>query len=234
MLCTSFFKRCEGSEVAELILTASGGPLWKRPDFPLEDVTPDFATKHPNWVMGPKISVDSATMMNKGLEVIEAHYLFQVPEERISVWVHPKSIVHGALKFTDNTFQAQLSVPDMKASIGYAMAYPDRLEQLVEALDWTRVGSLEFFPPDNRRFRCLGLAREALRSGASHIIALNAANEIAVDRFLCGRATFVQIPQLIEQVLEAHLATPVESLESINAIDQKARSQTCELADRLS
>jgi len=211
------------SQVASVVLTASGGPLLKMPELPLEDVTPQLAVKHPNWSMGPKISVDSATLMNKGLEVIEAHFLFDFPEPQIEVWVHPQSLIHGALWLKDNSCLAQLSKPDMRSSIGYAMAYPQRLPEVIPKLTFEQMAKMEFYPPDLNRFPALRLAREALRAGPSYLVALNAANEIAVENFLSGKILFPEIPRQIEKALERHRPEPVTSLDVVFRLDQEAR-----------
>jgi 1-deoxy-D-xylulose-5-phosphate reductoisomerase len=210
-------------EIGSIVLTASGGPLLRHPEMPLDSVTPSFAVAHPNWKMGPKISVDSATMMNKGLEVIEAHFLFDFPEKEIEVWVHPQSIVHGALWFKDNSCIAQLTKPDMKSSIGYAMKFPQRLESVISKLSFKEMAKLEFFEPDIQRFPCLRLAREALLAGPSYLVVLNAANEVAVDAFLNHRINFSQIPSFIEKQLRAHETTPILNLEDVISLDQNIR-----------
>lgn len=212
-------------EVSRLVLTASGGPLLKLPDIPLEDVTPDLAIRHPNWKMGPKISVDSATLMNKGLELIEAHYLFHYPASAIEVWVHPQSIVHGAIWLADNTCLAQLSRPDMRSSLGFALHYPERLPEVIPKLGLSEMSRLEFFPPDEKRFRCLGLARQSLESGPSHVVVLNAANEVAVESFLAGKILFPGIPQLIETLLMQHVSTPLDSLDTVYDLDRQTRER---------
>ncbi|MFM8315547.1 MAG: 1-deoxy-D-xylulose-5-phosphate reductoisomerase [Deltaproteobacteria bacterium] len=212
-------------EICSIVLTASGGPLLKHPEMSLDDVTPEFAVAHPNWKMGPKISVDSATMMNKGLEVIEAHFLFDFPEKEIEVWVHPQSIVHGAVWFKDNSCIAQLTKPDMKSSIGYAMKYPDRPHQVIPKLTFKEMAKLEFFEPDTRRFPCLRLAREALMAGPSYLVVLNAANEVAVEAFLNGKLRFSEIPTFIEKQLRAHETTPIGSLEDVISLDQNVRDR---------
>lgn len=213
----------ERQEISSIVLTASGGPLLRYPEMNLDEVTPDFAINHPNWKMGPKISVDSATMMNKGLELIEAHFLFHFPETQIEVWVHPQSIVHGAVWFKDGSCIAQLTKPDMKSSIGYAMKFPERLEGVIPKLTFKEMGKLEFFEPDIKRFPCLRLAREALLAGPSYLVALNAANEIAVDAFLNQKIRFSEIPKFIEKQLRKHETTSVGSLEDVIAIDQSTR-----------
>lgn len=225
----ALFQLLEGQpkeQVETIVLTASGGPLWKRPEIPLEDVTPAMAVAHPNWKMGPKISVDSATLMNKGLELIEAHFLFGFASQKIEVWVHPQSILHGALWMTDNSCLAQLTKPDMKASIGHALSYPDRLNQVIPKLSFQDMSRLEFFEPDNQRFPALRLARQALESGPSYLVVLNAANEVAVERFLSGCLLFSQIPQVIEQALSQHPGEALCDLESLFALDESVRSKT--------
>ena len=212
-------------DISSIVLTASGGPLLKHPEMNLDDVTPAFATNHPNWKMGPKISVDSATMMNKGLEVIEAHFLFDFSEPQIEVWVHPQSIVHGALWFKDNSCIAQLTKPDMKSSIGYAMKYPDRPEKVIPKLTFKEMAKLEFYEPDLKRFPCLRLAREALMAGPSYLVVLNAANEVAVELFLSGKISFSEIPRFIEKQLRAHETSSINSFEEVIALDQFTRDR---------
>lgn len=215
----------KGEDVESLALTASGGPFFRKPEIALETITPEQAIAHPNWKMGPKISVDSATMMNKGLEIIEAHYLYGFSEDKIEVWVHPQSIVHGAVRLKDGTLLAQLSVPDMKSAIGYSMTYPERLENSIRRMGFRDFANLEFCEPDIRRFKCLELARNALRLGPSHTLALNAFNEVAVEAFLNKRIGFHQIPLVIEKGLEKFLGMPVDTLEAIYSCDEAARAQ---------
>lgn len=222
----ALFQLLEGvdrAQVASLVLTASGGPLFRIPDFPLEDVTPDMAIRHPNWTMGPKISVDCATMLNKGLEFIEAHYLFDTPADQIEIWVHPQSKVHGAIWLKDNSCMTHLSVSDMRGSIGHALAYPDRLENVVPRPTFAELQQLEFYEPDLVRFPCLRLAKEALGQGPSHIITLNAVNELAVEHFLRGELLFPQIAAKIETALERHKAHAIGTVEDIESIDSLAR-----------
>jgi len=222
----ALFQLVEGrprEDIRTLVLTASGGPLLRRPELPLEEVTPAIAIAHPNWKMGPKISVDSATLMNKGLELIEAAFLFDFAQEDIEVWIHPQSIVHGAIWLQDNSCLAQLSKPDMKSSIGYALQYPKRLPQPIPKLTFKEMAQLEFMEPDVKRFPCLDLARQALEQGPSYLVALNAANEIAVARFLEGKLLFPQIPRVIESVLADHQAQSLDHLETIFAIDRHTR-----------
>lgn len=210
-------------EVETIVLTASGGPFLKQPSLKLNEITPEMAVAHPNWKMGPKISVDSATLMNKGLEVIEAHFLFGFSEEKIEVWIHPQSIVHGAIWLRDNTNLAQLSLPDMKSAIGYALSYPDRLTASIRKLTMDKMAQLEFFEPDTVRFPCLDLARKALRAGQSHIVALNAANEVAVEAFLNKKIGFHQIPQLIDATLQSFSGKPIAQLEDVFHTDEVSR-----------
>ena len=213
----------EGQQIQTLVLTASGGPLLRRPELPLEDVTPSIAVAHPNWKMGPKISVDSATLMNKGLELIEACTLFNVPEKDIEVWIHPQSIVHGAIWFADNSCLAQLSKPDMRSSIGYALSYPRRIPAVIPKLTLSEMARLEFYSPDTKRFPALNFAREAYRSGPSSLIALNAANEVAVQAFLDGKILFPRMATCIEAVLQNWKGHSVEDIPSVFEADRAAR-----------
>jgi 1-deoxy-D-xylulose-5-phosphate reductoisomerase len=212
-----------GRDVRRLILTASGGPFRGRSDF--SGITPAQAVAHPNWAMGRKISVDSATLMNKGLEVIEASWLFGFAPERIDVVVHPQSVVHSMVEFADGSVVAQLGTPDMRTPIAYALAYPERIASGAESLDFTRLGSLTFEAPDPARFRCLALAYEALRCGTARTAALNAANEVAVEAFLEERLPFAEIAPVIEDTLNALAAPEPDSLEAVLAIDADARRQ---------
>jgi len=211
------------SEVQTVVLTASGGPFLKRTDLDFKQVTPEMAISHPNWKMGPKISVDSATLMNKGLELIEAHFLFGFPENQIEVWVHPQSIIHGAIWLKDNTNLAQLSLPDMKSAIGYALSYPERLSQPIKKLTLNQMSRLEFFEPDIQRFPCLELARKSLRAGQSHVIALNAANEIAVNAFLNRQIAFTQIPEVIDATLQGFAGMLIQQLDHVFEADRVGR-----------
>lgn len=213
----------KSTEVSKLVLTASGGPFFRKPDLKLATVTPEMAVSHPNWKMGPKISVDSASMMNKGLELIEAHYLFNFPENDIEVWVHPQSIVHGAIWLKDNTNLSQLSIPDMKSAIGYALSFPERLESPIQKLSFSQMAKLEFFEPDNVRFPCLALARQALGKGQGSVIALNAANECAVEAFLSKKIGFHQIPEVIDAVLQKFSFEPISELSLVFEADRSAR-----------
>ena len=209
--------------VEKILLTASGGPFRNTALADLQQVTPDQACAHPNWVMGRKISVDSATMMNKGLEVIEARWLFDAAPEMIQVVVHPQSVIHSAVQYADGSVLAQLGNPDMRTPIAYAMAWPERIAAGVEPLDLFRIGRLDFFPPDFVRFRCLQLAYDVLREGGTAPAILNAANEIAVAAFLAGRLSFLGIPRLNEAVLAALPAAPEGSLADVLGADAEAR-----------
>jgi 1-deoxy-D-xylulose-5-phosphate reductoisomerase len=214
----------ERAGVRRILLTASGGPFRKTPADRLKRVTPQQAVAHPNWVMGPKISVDSATMMNKGLEVIEAHWLFGAPLETIQIVVHPQSVIHSMVEYRDGSVVAQLGAPDMRTPIACALAWPERIESGVEPLDFTTLASLEFERLDSLRFPCVSLAREAIRQGGTAPAALNAANEIAVEAFLAGRLPFTGIAEVIEQVLGETNVEPLESLEQVYAADVEARA----------
>jgi 1-deoxy-D-xylulose-5-phosphate reductoisomerase len=222
----------DASELRRIILTASGGPFRTLPAAALERVTPEDALRHPTWRMGPKITIDSATLMNKGLEVIEAHWLFDVPAERMDVLVHPQSIVHSMVELKDGSVIAQLGVTDMRLPIQYAFAYPERWDGTLERLDLAREGRLEFSPPDPARFPCLPLAFRALRDGGSLPIVLNAANELAVGAFLAHRLPFTAIPRLIERAIEDAERRPkvdVKSLADVREADAWARRRAVEL-----
>ena len=209
--------------VRRLWLTASGGPFLRAAPGRLAQVTPEQACAHPNWVMGRKISVDSATLMNKGLEVIEASFLFGAKPAQIEVVIHPQSIVHSLVEYVDGSVIAQLGNPDMRTPIAHALAYPERIDPGVEALDLFAVASLGFERPDLERFPCLRLAYRALQAGGSAPILLNAANEVAVASFLDRRLAFDRIPGLVEEVLERVAAAPVRSLEDVLAADALGR-----------
>jgi 1-deoxy-D-xylulose-5-phosphate reductoisomerase len=215
------FVRIEGVE--KIILTASGGPFRERSLEEMRDVTPEQAVAHPNWRMGAKISVDSATMMNKGLELIEAHHLFRLPCERIDIVVHPQSIVHSAVAYRDGSVLAQLGSPDMRTPIAYALAWPDRIATPTKRLDLAAVGRLTFEPPDERRFPALRVAREALIRGGGCPTVLNAANETAVHAFLDRRIGFLDIVETVERTLEAIPEGKLETLEDVYNFDTTAR-----------
>ena len=211
------------ASVRRILLTASGGPFRAAPLERLRSVTPDEACAHPNWVMGRKISVDSATMMNKGLEVIEAQLLFGVPLERIEVLVHPQSIVHSLVEFVDGSVIGQLSNPDMRVPIAHALAYPERVTSGATPLDLGAIGQLSFEKPDLDRFPCLGLAYQALRAGGSAPTVLNAANEVAVRAFLDGQLAFTGIPVVIERTLSLAPQGRMDDLVGVAAADTAAR-----------
>ena len=218
-----FARGLEQCGVQKILLTASGGPFRHATLDELADVTPEQACAHPNWVMGRKISVDSATMMNKGLEVIEAHWLFSAPPDLIQVVVHPQSVIHSAVQYADGSVVAQLGNPDMRTPIAYAMAWPDRIDAGVAPLDLFKVGRLDFFEPDFQRFRCLQLAYDALHQGGTAPAILNAANEIAVASFLEGHLPFLGIAKVNEAVLNGLNAVPEGSLGDVLAADAEAR-----------
>ena len=209
--------------VRKLILTASGGPFLNRSRAELAQVTAEQACDHPNWKMGRKISVDSATLMNKGLEVIEAHWLFGMPASRVEVLVHPQSIVHSMVEHIDGSVLAQLGQPDMRSTLACALAWPERVESGVAPLDWNTLGALTFHTPDHATFACLDLAYAALAAGGTASATLNAANEVAVAAFLDGRIRFLDIPAIIEATLEAAESLPADSIETLLAADAAAR-----------
>ncbi|MBI3146210.1 MAG: 1-deoxy-D-xylulose-5-phosphate reductoisomerase [Pseudogulbenkiania sp.] len=210
--------------VRKIILTASGGPFRQLPVADLHAVTPAQACKHPNWDMGRKISVDSASLMNKGLEVIEAHWLFNAPADSIEVVVHPQSVIHSMVQYRDGSVMAQLGSPDMRTPIAYAMAWPERIEAGVSSLDFFTLSQLTFEQPDLVRFPCLKLAFEVLRRGGDAPAVLNAANEVAVAAFLDGRLGFMGIPELVEQALGRFDLSASPSLEALLAKDREVRS----------
>jgi 1-deoxy-D-xylulose-5-phosphate reductoisomerase len=217
--------------VEKLVLTASGGPFRGRTRAELEDVAVDDALAHPTWDMGGKITIDSATLMNKGLEVIEAHHLFGVPYARIDVVVHPQSIVHGLVTLCDGAALAHLGHPDMRVPISYALHHPDRVDVPVRPLDLAEVGALTFEPVDDDAFPCLGLARAAAVAGGTAPCVLNAANEVAVHAFLAGGLSFLGIASVIERTLEALPAAPVRAFESLYEADRGARAVAAQLVE---
>ena len=220
--------------VARIILTASGGPFRGRSRADLAEITPAQAVAHPKWSMGPKISVDSATLMNKGLEVIEAHHLFGLPAERLEVLVHPQSLVHSFVEFIDGSTLAQLGLPDMRTTLAVGLAWPDRVTSGVPGLDLiAQGGSLTFEAPDLDAFPCLGLAFAALQTGGTAPAMLNALNEEAVSAFLQGRIGFLHIPALVEDGLAALPSAPAESLEALHAADASARRHAQAAISRL-
>jgi len=210
-------------DVRRIVLTASGGPFRGRTRDSLGSITPAQAIAHPKWSMGPKISVDSATLMNKGLELIEAHHLFGVPGEKLAVLVHPQSLVHSLVEFVDGSTLAQLGLPDMRTSLAVGLGWPQRIESGVAGLDLLAHGRLDFEAPDSEAFPCLRLAWQALEAGGAAPAVLNAANEVAVSAFLQGRIGFLAIPALVEDTLAALSAAPAESLEALLAADAQAR-----------
>ena len=220
------FETENAADVEKLILTASGGPFrtWSRAQIAV--ATPDQAVAHPNWDMGRKISVDSATMMNKGLELIEAVYLFPVASQNIEVLVHPQSVVHSMVAYSDGSMLAQLGPPDMRVPIAHALAWPSRMTTPVERLDLAAIGSLDFEAPDNERFPAIALARAALEAGQGATAVLNAANEVAVQRFLDGRIGFLDIAKLVEETLARVVARPVRTLDDFRDLDTETRAVT--------
>ena len=224
----------ESVGVERIILTASGGPFLDWPVEELAGITPSQACKHPNWEMGRKISVDSATLMNKGLELIEAHWLFAATPSQLEVLIHPQSIVHSMVAYRDGSVLAQMGTPDMRTPIAYSLAWPERIEAGVERLNLARMKDLTFREPDMQRFPCLRLAFEALRAGESMPVSLNAANEVAVEAFLEGRIRFDQIPGLVEQVMECSERLLVSSLADVMEFDAEARRKATGLIQGLS
>jgi len=220
-------------EVSRLILTASGGPFRGHSPKELEGVAPTDALKHPTWRMGRKITIDSATLMNKALEVIEARWLFGVPADRIDVVVHPQSVVHSMVEMIDGSILAQLGVTDMRLPIQYAFSYPERWSSPLPRLDLARCGRLDFHLPDHEKFPGLRLAYRALEIGGGLPVVLNAANEVAVEAFLAGKLGFTEIPVLIEQAMTAHTPTAVDALAEVRRIDAWARAYSQELARAL-
>ncbi|MBI4655517.1 MAG: 1-deoxy-D-xylulose-5-phosphate reductoisomerase [Elusimicrobia bacterium] len=218
--------------VSEIFLTASGGPFYRRAD--LKNVTPLEALKHPNWKMGPKITIDSATLMNKGLEAIEIMNFFSLPVAKIRVLIHPQSVIHSAVKLNDGSVLAQMSLPDMKIPIQYALTYPDRVKSFAGPLDLARLGSLEFAEPDFKKFPCLPLAFYAAEKGGVYPCILNAANEVAVESFLGGRISFMRIPAITGRVMELYNGKNYEpALSEIAELDDWARNKAREEAIRI-
>ncbi|HCV97001.1 MAG TPA: 1-deoxy-D-xylulose-5-phosphate reductoisomerase, partial [Stenotrophomonas sp.] len=213
----------DGAGVRRILLTASGGPFRGRSRAQLAEVTVAQAVAHPKWSMGPKISVDSATLMNKGLEVIEAHHLFNVPGERIDVLVHPQSLVHSLVEFIDGSTLAQLGLPDMRTTLAVGLGWPQRIESGVGGLDLLAQGRLDFEAPDNDAFPCLGLAWQAMAAGGTAPAILNAANEVAVSAFLQGKIAFLAIPALVANALATLSVESADTLEVLLAADQRAR-----------
>jgi 1-deoxy-D-xylulose-5-phosphate reductoisomerase len=217
--------------VARIVLTASGGPFRGRSKGELADVTIDDALAHPTWSMGPKITIDSSTLMNKGLEVIEAHELFGVGYDQIEVVVHKQSIIHSMVEFTDGATIAQLSLPDMRLPIGYALAYPDRIGTPFGRIDWAELGRLDFEPPDLEAFPCLGLAYAAGRAGETAPAWLNAANEVAVAAFLSGQIAWSRIPDVLSEALDRHDGAVADSADAVIDADRRGRQTARQIID---
>jgi len=226
-------ERHRKSDVRRIILTASGGPFAGKSFNELNKVTPEDALKHPNWSMGKKITIDSATLMNKGLEVIEAHYLFGIEPERIDVLIHPQSIVHSIVEFNDRSCIAQLSMPDMKGPIAYALSYPERLDDVLQGLDLDKFESLTFRQPDHECFPCLSYAYMALKADGTMPSVLNAANEIAVDAFLKGTLRFTEIPLVIRKTIDQHVVSSHTGIDDVIEADRWARKNAEEVIKSL-
>jgi 1-deoxy-D-xylulose-5-phosphate reductoisomerase len=220
------------SSVERVVLTASGGPFRGRRRDDLADIAVADALAHPTWNMGPKITVDSSTLMNKGLEVIEAHELFGVGYDQIEVVVHPQSVIHSMVEFTDGSTIAQLSLPDMRLPIGYALAYPDRIDTAFGRIDWSDLHRLDFEAPDLEAFPCLALAYQAGRAGGTAPAWLNAANEVAVAAFLDGLISWVAIADVLKEVLDRHDGTKAESAEVVIEVDQRARREATHVIEK--
>jgi 1-deoxy-D-xylulose-5-phosphate reductoisomerase len=215
----------EHGEVRRLILTASGGPFRETPAERFATITPEEALNHPTWRMGKRITIDSATLLNKGLEVIEARWLFNIPPEKIDIMVHPQSIVHSMVEFVDGSVIAQLGTADMRQPIQYALTYPERLHSPVPSLDWSTVSRLDFALPDRQKFPCIGLAYRAIQMGGTAPAVLNAADEVVVQAFLERMIPFSAIPEIIATTLDAHAVQPADSLETILEADAWARTE---------
>jgi 1-deoxy-D-xylulose-5-phosphate reductoisomerase len=220
--------RMGGEGIKRIILTASGGPFYNLPAEAFKKVTPREALAHPIWQMGPKISVDSATLMNKGLEVIEAHWFFRVPPERIEVVIHPQGVVHSLVEYVDSSIIAQLSIPDMRIPIAYALSYPQRLAMDLPVLNLRELNHLTFDPPDVEKFPCLKLAYEALETGGTLPAVLNAANEVAVGAFLQGRIGFDRIPAVVASTMQGHRPIPLREVKDALEADQWAKEKALE------
>lgn len=232
---SAIFQSLQGAPLASvkrLLLTASGGPFFLQKEKDLSTVTKAEALRHPNWDMGAKITIDSATMMNKGLEVIEAYWLFGLPVEQIDVIVHPQSIVHSMVEYVDGSIIAQMGVPDMRGPIAYALAYPKRLTNVVPSVDFTQVGQFTFFEPDHERFPCVRLAMEALKRGETHPAVLNGANEVTVQAFLEEQIGFLDIARINQQVLFSYQEKAHQTLEDFLAADAWGRHEAANLITR--
>ena len=220
-------------DLVEILLTASGGPFLNRQENEFEKIKPQDALNHPTWRMGKKVSVDSATLMNKGLEVMEAKCLFGVPHDMIKVLIHPQSVIHSMVSFKDGAVMAQMGIPDMKGAIAYALSYPERLALKQPSPDFTRIGALTFEKPDLEKFPCLDLAYRACEIGETLPAVLNAANEVAVRAFLKRRVPFVKIPEVIRETMERHNVVPDPALDDILEADRWAREQAQDLIGRI-
>jgi 1-deoxy-D-xylulose-5-phosphate reductoisomerase len=220
-------------DLVEILLTASGGPFLNRPENEFVKIKPQDALNHPTWRMGKKVSVDSATLMNKGLEVMEAKCLFGVPHDMIKVLIHPQSVIHSMVSFKDGAVMAQMGIPDMKGAIAYALSYPERLALKQPSPDFTMIGALTFEKPDLEKFPCLDLAYRACETGETLPAVLNAANEVAVRAFLKRRVSFVKIPEVIRETMERHNVVPDPALDDILEADRWAREQARNLIDRI-
>lgn len=234
---SALFQSMEGhrpEDILRLILTASGGPLWNTAKDDLPHVTVEQALKHPNWKMGDKITIDSATLMNKGLEVVEARWLFDIPASKIEVVVHRESIIHSLVEYQDRSVIAQLGLPDMRTPIAYAMNYPERIPLDLPSLNLAQIGTLTFFNPDHDKFPCLELGYEALRAGGTMPAVLNAANEVAVQAFLDRRIGFLGIAGTIRRTMDAHQPADIATIEDALGIDAWARAKAGEIVDALS
>lgn len=213
----------KNNPIDKILLTASGGPFFDKEI--TEDITPEQALNHPTWKMGPKVTIDSSTMMNKGFEVIEAHWLFNVPSDKIEVVVHRQSLVHSMVQFVDGTIMANIGPKDMQLPIAYALNYPNRLENKIQKLNLFEIGNLRFEKPNLNKFKCLKLAFDAIKAGNSYQIVLNAANEVAVAAFLEGKIKYTDIPRCIETALEQHIGTRLYSVDDILELDNETRKK---------
>ena len=215
--------------IDKITLTASGGPFWNTPIEQLSSITPEQAVKHPNWSMGAKISVDSATMMNKGLELIEAYYLFPIEKEQLDILIHPQSIIHSMVSYVDGSVLAQLGTPDMRTPISYTLGWPDRMSTPCKKLDLAEIGKLEFIKPDEEHFPSINITREVLQNGGSAPTILNASNEVAVCAFLEGKIGFLDIAKIVEETLGSMSFHNMESLSDVHDVDNEARRVSKEL-----
>ena len=234
---SAIFQCLEGhdkKDVRKIILTASGGPFLRLPEAKLTEVTLADALKHPNWKMGKKITIDSASMMNKGLEVIEAKWFFNIDVDKVEVLIHPQSIVHSMVEYKDGSVIAQLGVPDMKGPIAYALSYPERLADVIPHLDLCDVGKLEFFSPDFKKFANLRLAYLAIRKGGTTPAVLNAANEVAVEAFIKGKISFIDMPEIVKGVIHSHQPIEPQTIGDVLDADRWGRSKATEIIERIS